>query len=196
MNGYSIPCYDKEKRSFLLEEELKMIVGCYDQISVPIANEFKSLASAFSSAFTGDFTTNRYSHTSWILSDLLFKFLRQACSDPNYKICICAHGMGDSSLIFNSTIGFDVDKSSSGCHMGKGVYVASSDYVPRRWATMRAYGPRASCRALSTRLSAPTDPQNIVTKWKGIARGSSCPRLHGDDAACLRVVYGTDRASA
>ena len=27
--------------------------------------------------------------------------------------------------------------------MGKGVYVASSDYVPRHWATMRAYGPRA-----------------------------------------------------
>ena len=44
--------------------------------------------------------------------------------------------------IFNTTIGFDVDKSISG-YMGKGVYVASSDYVPRHWANTRAYGPRA-----------------------------------------------------
>ena len=57
MNEFTIDSYDEEKREYLLEEEFKMLAGCYDQLLIPITNEFKSLASAFSSAFTGDFTT-------------------------------------------------------------------------------------------------------------------------------------------
>ena len=62
MNDFSFSCYSDEEKSFRLQRALEMIAGCHDQISIPMTNEFESLASAFSSAFSGDFTKTKHSN--------------------------------------------------------------------------------------------------------------------------------------